>query len=109
MGSKGSWQEFSSLGQPASLQRPSGAPPAKNQQRVRVQRTKAGKGGKMVTAITGLEATEADLKGLLKSMKAAAGTGGTLKGGVIELQGDQVAVAINTLEQQGYRPKQAGG
>ena len=105
---KGGWQEFSSA---ASLQRPAAAAPAtaKAQQRVRVQRTKAGKGGKLVTAITGLEAPEAELKALLKTLKAAAGTGGTVKDGVIELQGDQVAPALAALEKAGYRPKQAGG
>ena len=109
MAKKGGWQEFSSG---ASLQRSTGAaaePPAKAQQRVRVQRTKAGKGGKLVTAITGLEAPEAELKALLKQLKAAAGTGGTVKDGVIELQGDQVAPALAALEKAGYRPKQAGG
>ena len=109
MAKKGGWQEFSSG---ASLQRPDGpasAPMPKAQQRVRVQRTKAGKGGKVVTAITGLEAPEADLKALLKQLKATAGTGGTLKDGLIELQGDQVAVALTALEAAGYRPKQAGG
>ena len=106
---KGGWQEFS---RPESLQRsagPAAEPTAKAQQRVRVQRTKAGKGGKLVTAITGLEAPEAELKALLKQLKAAAGTGGTLKDGVIELQGDQVAPALAALEKAGYRPKQAGG
>jgi translation initiation factor 1 len=114
---KGGWQEFS---RPESLQRSSGPgtsagqgsasdPSAKAQQRVRVQRTKAGKGGKLVTAITGLEAPEAELKALLKQLKAHAGTGGTLKDGVIELQGDQLAPALAALEKAGYRPKQAGG
>jgi translation initiation factor 1 len=107
MAKKGGWQEFSSG---ASLERPSGPaadPTPKTQQRVRVQRTKAGKGGKLVTAITGLEAPEAELKAL--QLKAVAGTGGTLKDGVIELQGDQVAPALAALEKAGYRPKQAGG
>jgi translation initiation factor 1 len=105
---KGGWQEFSSA---ESLQRaaPASEPTPKGQQRVRVQRTKAGKGGKMVTAITGLEAPESELKTLLKQLKAAAGTGGTVKDGVIELQGDQVAAALAALEKAGYRPKQAGG
>ena len=106
---KGGWQEFT---RPESLQRASSASAgatAKSQQRVRVQRTKAGKGGKMVTAITGLEAAESDLKALLKQLKAAAGTGGTVKDGVIELQGDQVSAALAALEKAGYRPKQAGG
>ncbi len=109
MGSKGSWQEFGSLGRPASLERPAAAPTPRAQQRVRVQRTKAGKGGKLVTAISGLEAPEAELKALLKQLKAAAGTGGSAKDGVIELQGDQVAAALAALEAAGYRPKQAGG
>ena len=108
---KGGWQEFS---RPESLERgpaggPAGGPTPKAQQRVRVQRTKTGKGGKLVTAITGLEAPEAELKALLKQLKAAAGTGGTVKDGVIELQGDQVSPALAALEKAGYRPKQAGG
>jgi translation initiation factor 1 len=109
---KGGWQEFSSASSLASsLQRPSqpAAATPKAQQRVRVQRTKAGKGGKLVTAISGLEAPEAELKALLKTLKASAGTGGTLKDGLIELQGDQVAAALDTLTKHGYRPKQAGG
>lgn len=111
MAKKGGWQEFGSPSSAASLARPDAASPAppRAQQRVRVQRTKAGKGGKLVTAITGLEAPEAELKALLKQLKAAAGTGGTLKDGLIELQGDQVAAALAALEAAGYQPKQAGG
>jgi translation initiation factor 1 len=111
MARKGGWQEFGSPGLPSAQQRPAAAAPgtAKAQQRVRVQRTRAGKGGKLVTAITGLEAPEAELKALLRRLKAAAGTGGTLKDGLIELQGDQVAAALAALEAAGYRPKQAGG
>ena len=92
-----------------ALQRPDIEPLPKAQQVVRVQRTKAGKGGKLVTLIKGLTAPEAELKQLLKQLKAVAGTGGTLKEGVIELQGDQIAVALAALEKAGYRPKQAGG
>jgi translation initiation factor 1 len=105
---KGSWQEFSG---PQSRQRPEPAPaqPPRAQQRVRVQRTKAGKGGKLVTVITGLAAPDDEARQLLRRLKATAGTGGTLKDGVIELQGDQVAVALAALEKEGYRPKQAGG
>lgn len=108
MARKGGWQEFA---RPESTARPEAAAATtpRGQQRVRVQRTKAGKGGKLVTAITGLEAPEPELKALLKQLKAAAGTGGTLKDGVIELQGDQVAPALAALEAAGYRPRQAGG
>jgi len=113
---KGGWQEFS---RPASLQRgtpgtqgpgtsgPGATPRA--QQPVRVQRTKAGKGGKLVTAITGLSIPEAEARALLKALKASVGTGGTLKDGVIELQGDQLAPALAALAKEGFRPKQAGG
>lgn len=108
MARKGGWQEFS--GPDSTARPPAAAPaPARAQQRVRVQRFKAGKGGKLVTAITGMEAPDAELKALLKELKAAAGTGGTVKDGVIELQGDQVAPALAALEAAGYRPKQAGG
>jgi translation initiation factor 1 len=114
MARKGGWQEFS--GSIASTARPAagvsgagGSATAKAQQKVRVQRTKAGKGGKLVTAITGLEIPEAEARALLKTLKASSGTGGTLKDGVIELPGDQLASALAALEQAGYRPKQAGG
>jgi translation initiation factor 1 len=114
MAKKGGWQEFS--GSAASTARPStgssaagGATTPKAQQNVRVQRTKAGKGGKLVTAITGLEIPESEARALLKTLKASSGTGGTLKDGVIELQGDQVAPALAALEKEGFRAKQAGG
>lgn len=108
MATKGGWQEFS---RPESTARAAAAAPAtpRAQQTVRVQRTKAGKGGKLVTAITGLELPDAEARSLLKQLKAGAGTGGTLKDNVIELQGDQVAVALAALEKAGFRPKQAGG
>jgi translation initiation factor 1 len=108
MAKKGGWQEFP---QPESMARPAAAAPAaaRTQMKVRVQRTKAGKGGKLVTAISGLELVDAELKALLKQLKASVGTGGSLKEGVIELQGDQVAAALAALAQAGFRPKQAGG
>ena len=108
MAGKGGWQEFSRAESSARPQA-AAAPVPKAQQKVRVQRTKAGKGGKLVTAITGLEIPEAEAKLLLKALKASSGTGGTLKDGVIELQGDQVSAALAALEKAGYRPKQAGG
>ena len=106
---KGGWSEFSS--DPAALRRaqPEVSPTPLAQQRVRVQRTRAGKKGKTVTQVTGLELTDADAKALLKQLKGAIGSGGSLKDGVIELQGDQVTTVLQTLEQQGFRPKQAGG
>jgi translation initiation factor 1 len=108
MARKGGWQEFS--GPDSTARPPAAAPaPARAQQPVRVQRTRAGKGGKLVTAITGLAVHEDEARALLRDLKNRVGTGGTLKDGVIELQGDQVAAALAALEQAGFRPKQAGG
>ncbi len=108
MGRQGGWREFS---REESTARPTTAAPTtpKAQQRVRVQRSKAGKGGKLVTAITGLEIPEAEARQLLKQLKVSCGTGGTVRDGLIELQGDQVAAALVALEAAGFRPKQAGG
>ncbi len=106
---KGGWQEFSSAD---SLKRPSN-PAAdstpKAQQMVRVQPTRGGKGGKTVTVIRGLELDAAGFKSLLKKLKTRIGSGGTAKDGVIELQGDQVDLALELLTKEGYRPKRAGG
>ena len=106
---KGGWQEFSSTD---SLQRPKG--PAdqtkpKAEQMVRVQPTRGGKGGKTVTVIRGLELDAAGFKALLKKLKTRIGSGGTSKDGLIELQGDQVELALELLQAEGYRPKRAGG
>lgn len=119
MARKGGWQEFSSTGGAGASGLPALARSAgdaastaavpRAQQVVRVQRTKAGKGGKTVTLIRGLILPDEESRSLLKTLKARAGTGGTIKEGVIELQGDQVAAALEALTQQGFRPKQAGG
>ena len=106
---KGGWQEFRGA---ESLQRPSGPaaePTAKSQQMVRVQPTRGGKGGKTVTVIRGLELDAAGFKELLKKLKTRIGSGGTTRDGVIELQGDQVDLALELLSKEGYRPKRAGG
>ena len=84
-------------------------PAPKAQQPVRVQPTRGGKGGKTVTVIRGLELDPAGFKSLLKKLKTRIGSGGTVKAGVIELQGDQVDLALELLTKEGYRPKRAGG
>ena len=106
---KGGWQEFSNTD---SLQRPSSPekqPTAKAEQMVRVQPTRGGKGGKTVTVIRGLELDPGGLKALLKKLKTRIGSGGTTRDGLIELQGDQVEIALDLLSKEGYRPKRAGG
>mgnify|MGYP001318736714 FL=1 len=62
-----------------------------------------------MTVIRGLERDAAGFKARLKKLKTRIGSGGTAKDGVIELQGDQVALALDLLTKEGYRPKRAGG
>ena len=104
--SKGNWCEFD---HPLNEALPAKAKTPKTAQKVRVQKLKYGKGGKTVTLIKGLELDEASLRGLLKTLKARCGTGGTLKGDCLELQGDQVNTLLELLNADGYRPKRSGG
>ena len=105
---KGNWREFddpssqfSAISQ-TNIQNQSQLP-------VRVQRTRAGRRGKIVTIITGLKLGVDEMKPFLKTLKSLCGTGGSIKDESIELQGDQVAMVILFLEKKGYRPKQIGG
>lgn len=86
------------------------APEDKNRGRVDVLRTTAGRGGKTVTVAKnfvgiGLPEKEA----LCKKMRGAAGCGGTVKDGAIEIQGDQREVVARVLREAGFRPVMAGG
>ena len=85
------------------------APAAKNLQRVRVSRTSSGRAGKTVTLVAGLEESEQGLALLAKKLKARCGAGGTVKDGVIEIQGDHVETVLSVLSSEGYRPKKSGG
>jgi translation initiation factor 1 len=76
---------------------------------VKVSRETKGRGGKAVTLVKGLALDEAALVALGKQLKAACGSGGTVKDGVIEVQGDHVQRVMQALQSQGYAPKRAGG
>ena len=76
---------------------------------VRVSRDTKGRGGKAVTLVKGVPLNEAGLIALGKSLKAACGSGGTVKDGVIEIQGDHVERVMAALVAQGHRVKRAGG
>ena len=78
-------------------------------QRVRVSRSSAGRGGKTVTLIVGVEGGETVLAALSKTLKARCGAGGTVKDGTIEIQGDHVESVLTLLSGEGYRPKRSGG
>ena len=76
---------------------------------VRISRETKGRGGKAVTVIRGLALDEAALDKLAKQLKAACGSGGTVKDGVVEVQGDHCEKVMTLLKGQGYTVKRAGG
>ena len=76
---------------------------------VRIRRETKGRGGKAVTVIDGIPADPAHLKSLCKQLKQRCGVGGAVKGGQLEIQGDQRATCQKALENMGYLVKQSGG
>jgi len=76
---------------------------------VRVSRETKGRKGKGVTLISGLPLDEAGLAALAKDLKQRCGTGGTVRDGVIEIQGDHRDRLVLELQGRGHRVKRAGG
>ena len=76
---------------------------------VRVSRETKGRGGKAVTVVRGLALEPAVLDKLAKQLKAACGSGGTAKDGVVEVQGDHCDKVMALLKAQGHTVKRAGG
>lgn len=76
---------------------------------VRVCRETKGRGGKAVTVVKGLALDDACLDKLAKQLKAACGSGGTVKDGVVEVQGDHCEKVSALLVAQGLKVKRAGG
>ena len=72
-------------------------------------RDRKGRGGKTVTLVAGVSASTAELAALASELKRLCGTGGTLRGGVIEIQGDVRERIRAELERRGYTVKIAGG
>jgi len=76
---------------------------------VRVQREKGGRGGKTVTVVAGVPGGAAAQEALLKDLKKVCGCGGALKGGLLEIQGDQRDRILEHLLKEGFQAKAAGG
>ena len=76
---------------------------------VRVSLETQGRNGKGVTVVKGVPLDDAALVQLGKQLKAQCGSGGTVKDGVIEVQGDHRDAVIGALQKQGYTVKRAGG
>ena len=108
---------LSSAGLPPAPESPpaaaaaTGAKPAKkNRGRVDIIREKAGRGGKTVTVVRGFVGIGLPEKEqLAKAMQKACGTGGTVKDGQIEIQGDQREQVARILTEANFRPVFAGG
>jgi translation initiation factor 1 len=84
-----------------------GLPPS--QQTAFIHRTSKGRGGKVVTLVKNLQLSPNDFKALTKHLKQTCGSGGTIKDGVIEIQGDQRESIAVALQQLGYKTKITGG
>lgn len=76
---------------------------------MRVSLETKGRAGKGVTVIRGLALEPGALAELGKRLRTACGTGGTVKDGTIELQGDHRQVVGDSLSSQGWTVKRQGG
>lgn len=76
---------------------------------VRIRREVKGRKGKTVTIVVGVPLNDKKLQQLAKTLKRLCGTGGTVKDGVIIVQGDHRDSLLNEIKQQGYTVKLAGG
>jgi translation initiation factor 1 len=84
--------------------------PNRKRGRVDVVRQTAGRGGKTVTVASGFKGiAERELEELARTIQRACGAGGTVKGGVIEIQGDRRDRVCAVLEAAGFQPVRAGG
>lgn len=80
-----------------------------NQQTVYLHRESKGRGGKAVTLVKNLTLSEEDMKTLAKNLKTACGSGGTVKGEQIEIQGEHREKISEVLSSLGFKVKIAGG
>lgn len=83
--------------------------PQKVPQKIIVRLDRKQRGGKSVSVIEGLLLPAKDRENLLKRLKAGLGTGGTVKGSLLEIQGDHCDALIAALTDMGYKPKRSGG
>ena len=79
------------------------------QQTAYLHRESGSRGGKVVSVVKNLILAEEDMKTLAKKLKQECGTGGTVKDGVIEIQGEHRQRMAEVLTKLGYKVKIAGG
>ena len=83
--------------------------PMKRDGIIRLRIERKGRGGKSVTLVEGLPVDVDLLKVIIKDLKHLCGAGGSIKKGIIEIQGDVRDTAMKLLEEKGYVVKKAGG
>jgi len=76
---------------------------------VRIRRETGGRKGKEVTTVSGVPLNGKELKALTKKLKQRCGTGGALKDGLIEIQGDHRNTLKTVLEAEGFKVRLSGG
>lgn len=76
---------------------------------IRIRRETKGRKGKGVITVAGLPMIGDELKKMAQNLKKKCGTGGSVKDGIIEIQGDKRDVIKAELEKLGYKVKLAGG
>lgn len=86
-----------------------GDPSKQTKSSVLVSRESKGRGGKVVTLISGLMLEDMQIQELATKLKQLCGTGGTVKDGHIEIQGDQRDRIVAELQKRGYKAKRSGG
>lgn len=85
------------------------SPPPQGDGVVRVRRETKGRSGKTVTTVEGVPLPHDALRDLASELKRRCGTGGTLKDGTIEIQGDHRDSIVAELSRKGFNVKRAGG
>lgn len=76
---------------------------------IRIGKETKGRNGKGVTVVNGFDLDDEALKEMGKTLKQLCGTGGTVKDGTIEIQGDQRDRILTWLTDKGFKAKRAGG
>ena len=88
---------------------PKGAPGTSPMSSVRVGREVKGRAGKGVTTVTGLPLPGVEIEALARELKKRCGSGGTVRSGIIEIQGEHRDTIVAELKKLGWPAKKAGG
>jgi translation initiation factor 1 len=99
------YREFGEA-EPEAIERPD-LPP--QQQNLKIQASRKGRGGKTVTEITGWQVSAETLQQITKQLKNQCGSGGACKEESIEIQGDHRPKILEILTKLGYKCKISGG